>query len=264
MAVPKKSRKRIRNCTPSRDTQHDWQFEHAVAARTLTRARVRIPASKDLRENWWKVGDQGDTGSCVGWASVDSVLRWHFIKAKRLKKDQLLSVRFQWMASKETDVFTHRATTFIEEAGTSLKSALDIARKYGSVEESVLPFSGTLSTLDEEVFYATAATRKISSYYSLINGNKLNNFRNWIARNGPILTRLDCDSSWDNIKRNGKLASYDAESADGGHAIALVGYTQDYFIVRNSWGTSWGDKGFAYASNDYARAAFTEAYGVML
>ena len=43
----------------------------------------------------------------------------------------------------------------------------------------------------------------------------------------------------------------------------FVGYDQSMFIVRNSWGTDeWGDKGFAYASNAYAAAAFTEAYGV--
>lgn len=40
--------------------------------------------------------------------------------------------------------------------------------------------------------------------------------------------------------------------------VALVGYTSDRFIVRNSW----GDKGFGYASIAYAQAAFTEAYGV--
>ena len=51
-------------------------------------------------------------------------------------------------------------------------------------------------------------------------------------------------------------------SADGGHAAALVGYDDDMFIVRNSWGEYWGDWGFAYASNVYAAAAFDEAYGV--
>ena len=44
--------------------------------------------------------------------------------------------------------------------------------------------------------------------------------------------------------------------------VALVGYTPDRFIVRNSWGTGWGDKGFGYASLAYAQDAFTEAYGV--
>jgi C1A family cysteine protease len=44
--------------------------------------------------------------------------------------------------------------------------------------------------------------------------------------------------------------------------VALVGYRAGAFIVRNSWGTGWGDKGFAYASLAYAQDAFTEAYGV--
>ena len=28
------------------------------------------------------------------------------------------------------------------------------------------------------------------------------------------------------------------------HAVTLVGYTSDYWIVQNSWGTNWGEKGF--------------------
>jgi C1A family cysteine protease len=44
--------------------------------------------------------------------------------------------------------------------------------------------------------------------------------------------------------------------------VALIGYDQNQLIVRNSWGAGWGDKGFAYASNAYAAAAFTEANGV--
>ena len=33
--------------------------------------------------------------------------------------------------------------------------------------------------------------------------------------------------------------------AEAGHAIALVGYTRDGFIVQNSWDKSWGSSGFA-------------------
>jgi len=33
---------------------------------------------------------------------------------------------------------------------------------------------------------------------------------------------------------------------------------------KNSWGKGRGDNGFGYASDAYARAAFTEAYGVVL
>jgi hypothetical protein len=33
--------------------------------------------------------------------------------------------------------------------------------------------------------------------------------------------------------------------AHSGHAVAIVGYTEDGFIVQNSWGPSWGSGGFA-------------------
>jgi C1A family cysteine protease len=46
--------------------------------------------------------------------------------------------------------------------------------------------------------------------------------------------------------------------------VALVGHVDGGFIVRNSWGTGWGDKGFAYAADSYAQPAFTEAFGVTL
>jgi C1A family cysteine protease len=77
------------------------------------------------------------------------------------------------------------------------------------------------------------------------------------------MVRLDVDSTWDDASfTGGKLDTYNPNSTRGGHAVALVGYTADRFIVRNSWGTGWGDKGFAYASLAYAQEAFTEAYGV--
>src|SRR5262249_43422960 len=33
--------------------------------------------------------------------------------------------------------------------------------------------------------------------------------------------------------------------ADGGHAIAIVGYCREGFIIQNSWGKGWGAGGFA-------------------
>ena len=33
--------------------------------------------------------------------------------------------------------------------------------------------------------------------------------------------------------------------ADGGHAVAIVGYAEQGFIIQNSWGPGWGAGGFA-------------------
>jgi hypothetical protein len=253
--------KRILNCIPSRETERDWTIDNAYAAGVLA-AVAPIPSSVDLREPWWTIGDQHSTGSCVGWALADSVLRWHFVDESRLAKNRRLSPRFVWMAAKETDQFVSRPTTFIETDGTSLKAALDIARKFGVVLDSVLPFRyGKLYQGEANTFYAIAAQMKIASYFNL--SRKLGRWREWLAIHGPILTRLDVDATWDNASATeGRLEEYQPDTTRGGHAVALVGYTQDHFIVRNSWGVDWGDSGFGYASNAYATAAFTEAYGV--
>ena len=252
--------KRVLNVVPSRDPERDWQIEPADAAGLIARAAA-LPTSKDLREAWWKVGDQRSTGSCVGWATADALLRWHFTKIGRIKQTDTLSKRFIWMASKETDQFTSSPSTFIENAGTSLKAALDIARKFGAVKESVLPFGGALYPGKPETFYALAAQLKIRAYFNL--GDSIESWRRWLATSGPILTRLDVDRTWDDASDTaGKLDAYQPKTAHGGHAVALVGYTPDRFIVRNSWGTGWGDGGFAYASLAYAQDAFTEAYGI--
>ena len=256
--------RRILNLVPSKDVEKDWRFEDAVAGGALG-AVAALPASVDLRAAWWAIDDQEDTGSCVGWATAEGVVRYHMWKAGKLAKNVQLSPRFVWMGSKETDQFTTRPETFIEEAGTTLKAAMDIVRKYGAVKMSVLPFHITtkMYTGNENALYAAAAQLKVASYFNL--QRNLNQWKSWLAANGPILVGLSVDHTWDNAAATGgNIDAFMPNTVRGGHAVAVVGYTASgRFIVRNSWGTGWGDHGFGYVSPAYIAAGFfDESYGV--
>jgi len=264
--TPQAQTQRICNLVPSLGTETDWHFQHAVASGAL-QAPAALPASVDLRAAWWKIGDQQNTGSCVGWGSTDGVARYMFVNAGRLAQGDMLSPRFTWMASKETDEFVTRPETMIEGAGTSLKAAVDILRKFGAVPEAMLPFhiATAMYTGNDDTFFATAATRKIAAYFNL--QLTLPNWKAWLAAHGPILVGLSVDATWDNAtETNGKLDTFQPATVRGGHAVAVVGYRADgRFIVRNSWGTAWGDQGFAYATPAYINAAFfPESYGMTL
>jgi len=226
---------RICNLVPSKNTEQDWQFETAVRSSALT-AVAALPPSKDLRAAWWNIGDQESTGSCVGWASTDGVMRYHLVTAGKLGQKERVSPRCTWMASKETDQFVQRPETFIEGAGTSLKAAMDICRKYGVVPETMLPFhiSTTMFVGNEDDFFSTAVQRRASAYYNLLKN--FSQWRTWLASNGPIMVGLNVDATWDNATAtHGLLDVFQPNTVRDGHAVCLIGYTKDgRFIIRNN------------------------------
>ena len=256
----------ICNVIPSKGTDKDWQLVDSIEAGSIG-APAALPKSVDLRASWWAINSQENTGSCVGWATADGVVRYHMVKAGRITQKQLLSPRHVWMASKETDTITTRPESFIEGAGTTLKAAVDVARKHGVALMDDLPFhiQTKMFTGNENTFYASCAQRKVAAYFNL--HRNLTSWKTWLSGNGPILAAFNVDSSWDNAAANGgKIDTFHPDTVRGGHAICIVGYRADgRFIVRNSWGTGWGVNGFGYLHPDYIAAAFfDESYGVTL
>ena len=256
----------ICNIVPSKGTENDWGLIDSIQAGTIG-APAALPTSVDMRAAWWSINNQENTGSCVGWATADGVVRWHMVNAGRIGQKVLLSPRHVWMASKETDTITSRPESFIEGAGTTLKAAVDVARKTGVGLMDDLPFhiQTKMYTGNENTFYASCAQRKIAAYFNLRRNTS--SWKTWLATAGPILAAFNVDSSWDNAGSNqGNIDVFHPDTVRGGHAVCIVGYRADgRFIVRNSWGTSWGDNGFGYLHPDYIAAAFfDESYGVTM
>lgn len=81
---------------------------------------------------------------------------------------------------------------------------------------------------------------KASKYFMITNILQL---RHAIYANGPCLVVLpvyneNLEEFW---QKSGKCKGY--------HAVAVVGYDENGFILRNSWGPSYGHNGYSYITN---------------
>lgn len=67
--------------------------------------------------------------------------------------------------------------------------------------------------------------------------------------------------------RNGSVTATFVDTSfqvNSGHAVAIVGYDEDGFLIKNSWGTGWGENGYGWISFDYHRLFALEAISLTL
>eukprot|EP00756_Hemistasia_phaeocysticola_P045201 Hpha_TRINITY_DN18963_c0_g1::TRINITY_DN18963_c0_g1_i1::g.17457::m.17457 len=70
----------------------------------------------------------------------------------------------------------------------------------------------------------------------------------WVGQNGPLPVSVDAGHDWQSYT-GGVLTKCPTHNLD--HAVLIVGYTADYWIVKNSWAKDWGEEGYiriAYGS----------------
>merc|ERR1712203_1149821 len=64
---------------------------------------------------------------------------------------------------------------------------------------------------------------------------------------GPVSVAIEADQNAFQGYTGGVISSGCGTQLD--HGVTAVGYTSSYFIVKNSWGTSWGNAGYVYISS---------------
>jgi hypothetical protein len=111
------------------------------------------------------------------------------------------------------------------------------------VEDSYYPYQAE----DEFCFYDPYMVVLKPTGHVYVKPNNALALKTAIA-DGPVSVGVDADSSVFQFYTSGILNSAQC-GTDIDHAIVAVGYGIDsvkgeYYIVRNSWGMSWGDKGY--------------------
>ncbi len=138
--------------------------------------------------------------------------------------------------------------------GGSCSSASKLAITNGLPLESAYPYA--YSTTYPGICTATPAytfgTSKYTSYYS--SSTKLTDTQiiSYLAKR-PVMIYVAA-SAWYTYAPNTTSRTFSCSSASStsssslNHAVLLVGYTSTEWIVKNSWGTSWGSSGYIYVS----------------
>ena len=83
-----------------------------------------------------------------------------------------------------------------------------------------------------------------------------------VHKYGCILGGFDIDSSWWGVKKDTPIITGKGAAHQGGHAVLICGYDKQGVWIQNSWGTKWGEWGFAKIPWDVFDSEFM--YGAIL
>lgn len=139
------------------------------------------------------------------------------------------------------------------DAGASLRNTMKAIAKQGVCQDPLWPYIiSRFAVKPSNSSYAAGASHKITQYISVPQDQA--SIETLLSKNFVIVFGFLVYNSFYAIAGNGKLRMPSkGETPIGGHAVVLVGYdrSQRLFIVRNSWGTNWGDKGHFYMPYEY-------------
>ncbi len=218
-----------------------------------------VPRKADYSREVGPVGDQRETGSCVGWAVAHGLRRWLTGLGAGAPR---LSVRFLWMGTKEVDVWALNVINDL--AGTSIRSALKVLNRTGVPLEKYYPFDRDLVRCDPDEWnemIADANEHRIGRYYGLDDTRAM---EIQLAHSGPFVCGVPVHENFSRFEVPGIIPEPKGRLC-GGHAILVVGHDQDarLFTFLNSWGRKWGKRGFGHLTYDwmekYAHSAWAAA-----
>jgi C1A family cysteine protease len=208
---------------------------------------ARLPTSVDLTHYCSQVEDQGDLGSCTGNAIAGHL---EFLEDEDGVPFKDISRLFIYYNERLME------GTVGQDAGARIRDGIKGLAKYGAAGEVVWPYDiKKFATKPPKAAYADGLTRKISSYYRIADGD-LASMMDCLAQGFPFVFGFSVYEDFESaqVARTGLLRMpTSGERLLGGHAVLAVGYSQitRRVLVRNSWGPSWGRRGYFTMPFDY-------------
>lgn len=185
---------------------------------------LKLPSQYSFINHLPPVLDQGETNMCVTYS---------------------LAVHIDWNAN--MDFGTDRKDNKVNK-----NQIYEIRTTPG---DNGMTFKEALSFLKKKGVQTKVGVRTIQ-HYALV-GSEIQ-LKQAIITNGPCVGGLMVYNFTPEFwrKRGG-------DQILGGHAIAIVGWNEKGFIIRNSWGTSWGQKGYSILPYDEYNKLMLECWTII-
>ncbi len=246
----------------------DYTEEHEainkiISPTGITRKKLMLLPSVDLRQWCSPVEDQGPLGSCTAHAGVGMVEYYEkrafgrYIDASRLFLYKTTRNLLHWRG----------------DTGAFLRTTMAALVLFGVPPEEYWPYN--ISDFDKEpnaFCYAFAQNYQTIKYYrhdppGTPKNLLLTRLKIYLCAGHPSMFGFTVYSSIDQASKDGKIPyPCRGERVLGGHAVVAVGYddkitirntglcgleTKGAFLIRNSWGTGWGDSGYGWLPYEY-------------
>jgi C1A family cysteine protease len=249
---------------PDRPDQRDYLFS------ALRKVPAKLPGQVDLRLLCPKVEDQGQLGSCTANALAgaieflerkDNVIglsspEWETLqklgKAERpdLKKRLPSGRRVPFQDFSRLFIYYNERAlehTVSSDSGAMIRDGIKTLAKQGACSEKSWPYDiAKFKSKPGPACYQEALLHQITSYHRILT---LDQMRTCLAEGFPFVFGFTVYESFESqeVARTGIVTMpKPREQVLGGHAVLAVGYddSNERFLVRNSWGTDWGLKGY--------------------
>ncbi|MCP9257322.1 Cathepsin L [Dirofilaria immitis] len=195
----------------------------------------QLPDSMDWRKSGYvsSVKNQGECGSCYAFAATAALEAYY----KRRVED--LSIYHPKI------LLIVRIIAVISVAVV----AFEYAAYYGIAQERQYPYAATVQNCR---WHKRIALVNDKGYAYIPQGDELA-LKSAVAKYGPVVVGISASKRAFRFYSSGVFSHRNCGHLD--HAVLVVGYGTDnnygdYWIVKNSWGTSWGEAGYIYMARN--------------